>query len=135
MQEKPTKNHDSPSLLKLEKISKRFPGVSALQRVDFDLHEGEVHALFGENGAGKSTLINIVAGALRPTSGRIFFRGGEIHFPNVYNARKAGIYAVFQEFSLIPQLTFAQNLSLGVEKIRYGVLDKKAMNHQAQEVL
>lgn len=135
MQVKPAKDNDSSPLLRLEKISKRFPGVSALQRVDFDLHEGEVHVLFGENGAGKSTLINIVAGALRPSSGRIFFRGSEIHIPNVHNARKAGIYAVFQEFSLIPQLTVAQNLSLGVEKSRYGVLDKKGMDRQAKEVL
>lgn len=135
MKDKPAQNNDSPPLLRLEKISKRFPGVSALQQVDFDLREGEVHVLFGENGAGKSTLINIVAGALRPTSGRIFFRGCEIHFPNVHNARKAGIYAVFQEFSLIPQLTVAQNLSLGVEKSRYGILDKKGMQRQAREVL
>ena len=135
MQDKPVKNNESPPLLRLEKISKRFPGVSALQQVDFDLREGEVHVLFGENGAGKSTLINIVAGALRPTSGKIFFRDSEIHFPSVHNARKAGIYAVFQEFSLIPQLTVAQNLSLGVEKCRYGILDKKGMQRQAREVL
>jgi ribose transport system ATP-binding protein len=135
MQDKSAQNQASPPLLRLEKLSKRFPGVSALQGVDFDLYEGEVHVLFGENGAGKSTLINIVAGALRPTAGKIFLRGSEINFPNVNNARKAGIYAVFQEFSLIPQLTVAQNLSLGVEKSRYGILDKKGMQRQAQEVL
>lgn len=114
-------------LLKLESISKRFPGVSALKKVDFDLREGEVHVLFGENGAGKSTLINIVAGALRPTSGKIFYRGRTAHFPNVHSARKVGVHAVFQEFSLIPQLTVAQNLFLGVEKGRYGLLDKNTM--------
>ena len=65
--------NETPALLKLEKISKRFPGVSALSKVDFDLRSGEVHVLFGENGAGKSTLINIVAGALRPTSGEMLF--------------------------------------------------------------
>jgi ribose transport system ATP-binding protein len=122
-------------LLKLENISKRFPGVSALYKVDFDLREGEVHVLFGENGAGKSTLINIVAGALRPTTGRILFRGKEMHFPNVHSARKIGVHAVFQEFSLIPQLTVTQNLFLGVEKGRYGFLDKKKMHQQAQEIL
>jgi ribose transport system ATP-binding protein len=135
MKDKATESQDSPPLLRLEKISKRFPGVSALQGVDFNLHEGEVHVLFGENGAGKSTLINIVAGALRPTSGKMFFRGREINFPNVYNARRSGIHAVFQEFSLIPQLTVAQNLSLGVEKSRYGILDKMGMQRQAQETL
>jgi len=125
---------ESP-LLKLENISKQFPGVSALYKVDFDLRQGEVHVLFGENGAGKSTLINIVAGALRPTTGKIFFRGKEMHFPNVHSARKIGIHAVFQEFSLIPQLTVTQNLFLGVEKGRYGFLDKKKMHQQAQEIL
>jgi len=122
-------------LLKLENISKRFPGVSALHKVDFDLREGEVHVLFGENGAGKSTLINIVAGALRPTTGKILFRGKETHFPNVHSARKLGVHAVFQEFSLIPQLTVTQNLFLGVEKGRYGFLEKKKMHQQAQEIL
>ena len=122
-------------LLKLENISKRFPGVSALYKVDFDLREGEVHVLFGENGAGKSTLINIVAGALRPTTGMILFRGKEMDFPNVHSARKVGVHAVFQEFSLIPQLTVTQNLFLGVEKGRYGFLDKKIMHQQAQEIL
>lgn len=111
-----TNTANDPTLLQLEKISKQFPGVSALYKVDFDLREGEVHVLFGENGAGKSTLINIVAGALRPTSGKIVFRGRKMHFPNVHSARKIGIHAVFQEFSLIPQLTVTQNLFLGVEK-------------------
>jgi len=122
-------------LLKLENVSKRFPGVSALSKVDFDLREGEVHVLFGENGAGKSTLINIVAGALRPTAGRILYRGKETHFPNVHIAREMGIHAVFQEFSLIPQLTVTQNLFLGVEKDRYGFLEKKKMHQQAKEIL
>ncbi len=124
-----------PSLLKLEKISKRFPGVSALSKVDFDLREGEVHVLFGENGAGKSTLINIVAGALRPTSGKMMYRGDETHFPNVHSARKRGVHAVFQEFSLVPQLTVDQNLFLGMENSHYGLLDKKKMHRQAREIL
>ena len=135
MQEGLNTTANETPLLKLENISKRFPGVSALYKVDFDLREGEVHVLFGENGAGKSTLINIVAGALRPTTGRILFRGKEMHFPNVHSARKNGVHAVFQEFSLIPQLTVTQNLFLGVEKGRYGFLDKKIMHQQAQEIL
>jgi ribose transport system ATP-binding protein len=135
MQEGLNNTASEPPLLKLENISKRFPGVSALDKVDFDLCEGEVHVLFGENGAGKSTLINIVAGALRPTTGRILYRGKETHFPNVHSARKIGVHAVFQEFSLIPQLTVTQNLFLGVEKGRYGFLEKKKMHQQAQEIL
>ena len=125
----------APILLKLEKISKRFPGVSALSKVDFDLRPGEVHVLFGENGAGKSTLINMVAGALRPTSGEMLFRGKKVHFPNVHSARKRGVHAVFQEFSLVPQLTVEQNLFLGNEKGRLGVLDKQQMHRQAREIL
>jgi ribose transport system ATP-binding protein len=127
--------NETPVLLKLEKISKRFPGVSALSKVDFDLRSGEVHVLFGENGAGKSTLINIVAGALRPTSGEMLFLGHKVHFPNVHTARKQGVHAVFQEFSLVPQLTVDQNLFLGNEKGRFGVLDKQQMHRQAREIL
>ena len=127
--------NETPVLLKLEKISKRFPGVSALSKVDFDLRSGEVHVLFGENGAGKSTLINIVAGALRPTSGEMLFLGHKVHFPNVHTARKHGVHAVFQEFSLVPQLTVDQNLFLGNEKGRFGVLDKQQMHRQAREIL
>jgi len=123
------------SLLKLENISKRFPGVLALSKVDFDLRAGEVHVLFGENGAGKSTLINIIAGAMKPTSGKILFHGKKMHFSNVHIARKLGIHAVFQEFSLIPQLTVTQNLFLGVEKSRYGLLEKKKMRQQMNEIL
>jgi len=131
----PTISNGCPALLKLEKISKRFPGVTALDNVDFELLKGEVHVLFGENGAGKSTLINIIAGALRQTSGKILYRGGESDFSNVHSTRKIGIHAVFQEFSLIPQLNVAQNLFLGVEKGSYGILDKKKMLKQAQEIL
>lgn len=134
--------HSGPSdstraacLLKLEKISKRFPGVSALSKVDFDLRAGEVHVLFGENGAGKSTLINIVAGALRPTSGTMLYHGQEAQFPNVHSARKRGVHAVFQEFSLVPQLTVGQNLFLGTEKGRFGFLDKNKMHRQAKDIL
>lgn len=125
----------SPSILRLEKISKRFPGVLALSDIDFELREGEVHVLFGENGAGKSTLINIVAGAHRPTSGKMYYRGRETYFPNVHSARKLGVHAVFQEFSLVPQLTVAQNLFLGEEKCRYGFLNKNEMNKKAREIL
>ena len=124
-----------PPLLKLESISKLFPGVSALSKVNFDLREGEVHVLFGENGAGKSTLINIVAGALRPTTGMILYRGKETHFPNVHSARKVGVHAVFQEFSLIPQFNVTQNLFLGMEECSYGFLKKRKMHKQMKKIL
>ena len=100
-------------LLHTEGLSRFYPGVRALDAVDFDLCAGEVHVLFGENGAGKSTLISLLAGANSPSAGQIHVRGVPMHFANVHDARKEGISAVFQEFSLIPTLTVAQNLCLG----------------------
>jgi len=125
----------TPALLRLEKISKHFPGVVALDGVDFDLRPGEVHVLFGENGAGKSTLISLVAGVYRPTAGRIEFRGRAIDLATVHQARGRGISAVFQEFSLVPQLTVEENLFLGAELTENRVLNKRAMHEEAREIL
>jgi ribose transport system ATP-binding protein len=122
-------------LLRLETITRHFPGVLALDRVDFDLRPGEVHVLFGENGAGKSTLISIVAGALRPSSGRMFFRGEPLDLPSVHQARSLGISAVFQEFSLVPQLTVEENLFLGAEATSGGLLNKRELRRAAEEIL
>ena len=106
---------ETPVRLRLERISKPFPGVSALDNVYLDVRPGEVHVLFGENGAGKSTLISLVAGVYRPTDGRMEFRGETIELASVHQARQLGISAVFQEFSLVPQLTVEENLFLGAE--------------------
>ncbi len=125
----------SPPLLKLENITKRYPGVLALDRVEFDLRAGEVHVLFGENGAGKSTLISILAGAQTPDGGRIQFRGQTIDMNSVHHARSLGISAVFQEFSLVPQLTIEQNLFLGAEETTLGMLNKTALHDRAKEIL
>jgi ribose transport system ATP-binding protein len=122
-------------LLRLEKISKHFPGVVALGGVDFDLRSGEVHVLFGENGAGKSTLISLVAGVYRPTHGRMEFRGETIDLTAVHQARQRGISAVFQEFSLVPQLTVEENLFLGAELTDGHLLRKRAMHTKAREIL
>jgi ribose transport system ATP-binding protein len=122
-------------LLELRDLSKWFPGVLALDAVRFDLRPGEVHVLFGENGAGKSTLISIVAGAYRPSSGSIHFRGRPIELHSVHHARSLGISAVFQEFSLVPQLTVEQNLFLGAEPSDHGVLNKRRARARAQELL
>jgi ribose transport system ATP-binding protein len=122
-------------LLRLEAITRHFPGVLALDRVDFDLRPGEVHVLFGENGAGKSTLISIVAGALRPSGGRMFFRGEPLDLASVHHARSLGISAVFQEFSLVPQLTVEENLFLGAEATTRGLLDKRELRRAAEEIL
>ncbi len=125
----------APPLLRLDRITKRFPGVLALDRVDFELRPGEVHVLFGENGAGKSTLISIIAGASRPDGGEMEFRGRPIHLTSVHHARSLGISAVFQEFSLVPQLSVEQNLFLGAETTRFGLLNKTALHEQATEIL
>ncbi|CAB1063879.1 ABC transporter, ATP-binding protein (cluster 2, ribose/xylose/arabinose/galactose) / ABC transporter, ATP-binding protein (cluster 2, ribose/xylose/arabinose/galactose) [Olavius sp. associated proteobacterium Delta 1] len=103
----------SPFLLRAEAVDKRFPGVHALDKVDFDLQPGEVHVLLGENGAGKSTLMKIISGTLSKDSGRIFFRDQEIDLINPYEARNLGIGMVYQELSLLPSLSVAENIFLG----------------------
>ena len=122
-------------LLSLETVTKRFPGVLALDAVDFDLRPGEVHVLFGENGAGKSTMISLIAGVYRPDGGRLQFRGEAIDLHSVHDARTRGISAVFQEFSLVPQLTVEENLYLGAELTQGGLLDKRTLHDRAEEIL
>ena len=125
----------SPLLLEMKGITKRFPGVLALDGVDFDLRAGEVHVLFGENGAGKSTLISIIAGAQKPQAGSLRMRGETVELSSVHDARERGISAVFQEFSLVPQLTIEENLFLGAEITVGGLLSKRALHAKAEEIL
>jgi ribose transport system ATP-binding protein len=122
-------------ILVLKSISKRFPGVDALVDVDFSLRRGEVHVVFGENGAGKSTLISLIAGVEAPSSGSITYDGKEIQLRSVYEARQLGISAVFQEFSLVPQLTVEENLFLGAEATNGVFLDKAEIHRKAKEIL
>ena len=126
---------EASPLLRLRGVTKWFPGVQALDRVDFDLRPGEVHVLFGENGAGKSTLINIVAGALRPNAGDILLRGTPVQFRSVYDARQRGISAVFQEFSLVPDMTVEENLFLGAELTTGVFLNKPELHRRAEATL
>ena len=102
-------------IIRMEKITKAYRGVPAIKDVDFELHKGEVHALLGENGAGKSTLTKMMAGVVEPTSGKMFHHGKEKVFTNPNEALDAGIAMVFQETSLVPSMTVAQNLYLGSE--------------------
>jgi ribose transport system ATP-binding protein len=125
----------SPTLLRLDNISKHFPGTIALDGIDFDLNAGEVHILFGENGAGKSTLIQTIAGVFKQTSGEMFLNGRRIDFQSVQHARSAGVSAVFQEFSLIPQLSVEENLFLGDEPSTAGFLNKTESKQRAKEML
>ena len=122
-------------LVATSSITKDYPGVRALDSVDFDLRAGEVHVLFGENGAGKSTLISILAGAVRPTSGKLRFRGRQVSLHSVHDARELGISAVFQDFSLIPQMTVEENLFLGAEPRRGAFLDRLRCRARARAML
>lgn len=103
------------SLLEMHTIVKQFPGVVALSKVDFEINKGEVHVLLGENGAGKSTLIKILSGVYPPDSGKIVFKGHEVHFSNPGDAQRAGISVIYQEPNLIPFMTVAENIYLGNE--------------------
>ena len=113
-------------------LTKRYPGVVALERVDFALQPGEVHVLFGENGAGKSTLISILAGASTPTSGTIEIAGDPVTVFTVRNARRLGVSAVFQEFSLVPTQTVLENLVLGEEPATVGFLRRGEGRRRAE---
>jgi len=125
----------SDVLLELANISKRFPGVVALESVDFDVRRGEVHVLFGENGAGKSTLINVIAGTYPPDTGTFKYQGREITHLTPHGARAIGISPVFQEFSLVPELSVEQNLFLGREITTGGFLNHVAMRVRAREII
>jgi ribose transport system ATP-binding protein len=124
------------SLVTMEGIEKRFPGVYALENARFDLRPGEVHALLGENGAGKSTLMKILAGVHQRDGGRILYRGKPVEIPNPRAALQLGISMIHQELQLMPHLTVAQNIFIGRE-LRRGMpfwLDERAINAQTQQL-
>jgi ABC-type sugar transport system ATPase subunit/ribose/xylose/arabinose/galactoside ABC-type transport system permease subunit len=111
--------------LKIENLSKRFPGVQALDSVCLEIRKGEVHAVIGENGAGKSTLMKILAGAEKPDEGSIFVNGQKIDNFEPQSARRMGIGIIFQEFNLIAHLSAAKNIALGRELHRFGWISNK----------
>jgi ribose transport system ATP-binding protein len=122
-------------LLSLRSVSKRFPGVLALNDVSLDVRAGEVHVLLGENGAGKSTLIKIVAGVYRQSSGTVAIRGHEVRHRSPREARSAGVSTVFQELSLVPALTVEENLFLGRLPGRGGFVARRKMRREAAKAL
>jgi len=120
-------------ILKMQKISKRFPGVVALDAVDFEIFPGEVVALAGENGAGKSTLMKILGGVYQPDDGRIFVRGAETEIRSVTDATAAGIGFVHQELNVLDNLTVAENVFLGREPRKFGFLvDRARLNAETE---
>ena len=133
--QRPAAPPDSAALLHMQHISKTFPGVHALQDVDFSLRAGEIHALMGENGAGKSTLIKVLTGVERPDGGSIHLDGREIHPRSPQQAQALGISTVYQEVNLCPNLSVAENILLGREPRTMGRIDWKTMYARARQIL
>ena len=124
-------------LLQMQAITKDFPGVRALDNAAFEVRPGEIHALCGENGAGKSTLIKILGGVYPhgTYSGSLRINDTEQQFHTVRDAERAGIAIIHQELALIPEMTVAENIYLGREPRRFGVIDRQRLYHEAGELL
>jgi ribose transport system ATP-binding protein len=123
-------------LLITENITKKFPGVVALENVNLNIDAGKVTAIIGENGAGKSTLMKILSGVYTDYEGQIIFKGKPVKFSGTADAQKAGIAIIHQELNLIPYLTITENIFLGREMLTaFGLLDKKSMHAKAIELL
>ncbi|WP_299134933.1 sugar ABC transporter ATP-binding protein [uncultured Amaricoccus sp.] len=126
---------DEAPLLTARGLCKSFPGTRALDAVDFTLRRGEVHALLGENGAGKSTLIKCLTGAYHRDAGEVRLDGAVIDPRDTFEAQELGIGTVYQEVNLLPNLTVAQNLTLGRQPTRFGLVSGRAMTAMAEEIL
>jgi ribose transport system ATP-binding protein len=122
-------------LFRMEGISKRYGGVRALEKAELTVHAGRVHAILGENGAGKSTLIKTMAGVVAPDEGRMLLDGREVTFADPAAANSAGIVCVFQELSLIPELSVADNIVVSNPPTRFGMIDRKAQRQIAEDAL
>jgi simple sugar transport system ATP-binding protein len=122
-------------IVTMKGIYKSFPGVHALEDVDFTLKKGEIHALVGENGAGKSTLIKVLTGVERPDKGTIKLDGKDVSIRSPQHAQEMGISTVYQEVNLCPNLTVAENIMIGREPMKWGSIDWKSMNARARQIL
>src|SRR5688572_3831290 len=125
----------SDTLLALRGITKSFPGVRALDGVDFTLRAGEIHALMGENGAGKSTLIKVITGVYPRDGGTILLDGKLIEPRSPQHAQAAGISTVYQEVNLVPGLSVAENIYLGRQPRFLGAINWRAMNKAAEKAV
>ncbi len=126
---------NTTSLLEIRNLTKTFPGVPALSSVDFTMYPGEVHALLGENGAGKSTLIKVITGVYKKDSGSIRLQGKEVEPKSPHDAQALGISTVYQEVNLIPTLSVAENIYLGRQPKRWGIIDSGKAILQAKQLL
>jgi ribose transport system ATP-binding protein len=123
------------AFLALAGVSKTYGGVRALADVDFACARGRIHAILGENGAGKSTLIKIIAGVVQPDSGEIHLEGRPVRFRDPAAANVVGIVCIFQELSLLPDLSVADNISIATPPRRFGLIDARAQRRRAEELL
>lgn len=126
---------ESRSVLEMKNISKSFGSVTVLNNVSFEVKAGEIHSLMGENGAGKSTLIKILTGVYPKDSGDIYIEGEKVEINSRQDATKNKISVIYQELSLVPTLTVAENIFLGQENSKFGWLKKKEMRTRAQEMI
>src|ERR687884_1058088 len=125
----------SGPLLSMRGIEKRFSGVPALLSASLEVEAGEVMALIGQNGAGKSTMIKILTGAYRKDAGEITFAGSIVEFASPHDAQRGGISTIYQEINLVPYRSVAENIFLGREPRRFGLIDWPRMNREAAELL
>lgn len=126
------------TILECRGISKDFPGVQALNKIDFDLKKGEVHVLIGENGAGKSTLIKILAGVYPPTEGEIYYKGEKVAVRNPKEGIDLGVSVIYQEITLVPYISVAKNIFLGREPHRKWlpfIIDYPRLHSEAKAIL
>jgi ribose transport system ATP-binding protein len=136
MTEPPRAAHAAPTVLEMKGITKRYPGVVALDGVSVSVRAGEVHVLLGENGAGKSTLVKILSGAVRRDGGEILLDGDPAHIRDPQHARRRGISVIHQELALVPRLSVAENVFLGKAPTRpAGVIDWTRMRRDAAQLL
>ncbi len=126
---------DIPTIVNLQGITKSFPGVTALEDVDFELKKGEIHALMGENGAGKSTLIKVLTGVEQPGKGTIELEGKQIQVRSPQHSQELGISTVYQEINLCTNISVAENIMLGHEPHIFGSIDWRKMNVLAQAAI
>ncbi len=127
----------SDVILEMRNITKTFPGVKALDNVSFSVNQGEIHALVGENGAGKSTLMNVLSGVYPhgSYSGEIYFQGKECRFQDIHHSEEVGLVIIHQELALVPFLSIAENLFLGNERAKNGVIDWNECFSKTKELL
>jgi len=128
-------DYQTQPLLQVRSLTKRFPGVVALNRVDLDLNRGEILAVIGENGAGKSTLMKILAGVQTPDSGEILLDGQPVQIESVQKSLDLGIALIHQELNLSDNLDVGSNIFLGREPRRFGMIDKQTIDRESQKVL